>query len=68
MTRDCGMLRRLVCRPNQVTYGKTVRVGDSYKVVDSNRNAFVLIGVRLQLSRTVLQSLFIPELMKPQSI
>ena len=53
----------------QAKPGKTVRVGDSYKVVDSNRNAFVLIGVRLQLlSRTVLQSLFIPELMKPQSI
>ena len=29
----------------QVKPGKTVRVGDSYKVVDnSNRSAFVLIG------------------------
>ena len=29
----------------QARPGKTVRVGDSYKVVDSsNRNAFVLIG------------------------
>ncbi len=32
----------------QAKPGKTLRVGDSYKVVDSsNRSAFVLIGVRL---------------------
>ena len=37
----------------QAKPGKTLRVGDSYKVVDSsNRSAFVLIGVRVLL-RTV---------------